>query len=85
MDLAIEEIKLFGSLTTHRAELEYKHGLLVFDHSLYLGKEDFEIEYEVSDWEEGKRIFDQLMQTLNIPIKSTDNKISRLYKVKINE
>lgn len=82
MGINIEEIKYFGSLTTYRAEINYKDGLLVFDHSLYLDKEDFEIEYEVNDWSEGKIIFEHLMNELNIPISSSDNKVARFYSAK---
>ena len=47
----------FGSLTTERAEKEYKSGLIVLDHSTYLSAADFEIEYEVHDEKTGEDIF----------------------------
>ncbi|CAM4058466.1 CYTH domain-containing protein [Lederbergia lenta] len=82
MNINMEDIQYFGSLTTNRAEIKYKDGLLVFDHSFYLNKEDFEIEYEVADWSKGKINFEQLMSELNIPILSADNKIERFYSAK---
>ena len=75
-------LSYFGSLTTKRAEIEYQNGLLVFDHSFYLGNEDFEIEYEVDDWEAGRKTFSDLLMELNIEIKKTDNKINRFYQAK---
>ncbi|MGG7618559.1 CYTH domain-containing protein [Bacillus coreaensis] len=78
----INKLQYFGSLTTKRCELQYKGGLLVLDHSLYLLKEDYEIEYEVEDPVEGELTFKQLLQTFKIPIRVTENKIKRFYNQK---
>ena len=40
----VDSLLYFGSLTTERAEFDYKEGLLVLDHSYYLNTEDFELE-----------------------------------------
>ncbi|MEK3887394.1 CYTH domain-containing protein [Bacillus sp. FSL K6-3431] len=85
MNITMDNIHYFGSLTTNRAEINYKDGLLVFDHSFYLNKEDFELEYEVTDWAKGKVTFEQLMRELNIPFRSADNKIARFYSAKKQE
>lgn len=77
-----EELHCFGSLATSRAELDYKGGTLVFDHSRYLNKEDFELEYEVTDYTVGKVAFENLLKELNIPSRETDNKIKRFYNEK---
>jgi uncharacterized protein YjbK len=79
-----DELQYFGSLTTERAEFEYKCGLLVLDHSYYLNTEDYEIEYEVTDEAEGFRIFSALLDELKIPVRTTDNKIKRFYTKKYN-
>ncbi|MGB8002537.1 MAG: CYTH domain-containing protein, partial [Anaerobacillus sp.] len=50
-----------GNLTTHRAELQLTTGLLVLDHSEYLDQEDYEMEFEVSDFEKGKRDFESVL------------------------
>ncbi|MCR2820982.1 CYTH domain-containing protein [Lederbergia panacisoli] len=81
MNIPIKDFYLFGSLRTDRAETEYESGLLVFDHSFYLGNEDFELEYETMNREKGETIFYELLKKLNINIRHADNKISRLYKV----
>ncbi|HSJ37850.1 MAG TPA: CYTH domain-containing protein [Planococcus sp. (in: firmicutes)] len=73
-------LELLGSLTTHRIEFPYQSGLLVLDHSEYLGTEDFEIEYEVADFEEGKRRFQAFLEDSAIPFRKTDKKIARFMK-----
>jgi uncharacterized protein YjbK len=78
----IEQLQYFGSLTTNRCELQYKGGLLVLDHSLYLLKEDYELEYEVHDVTEGELAFKQLLKSFRIPIRATENKIKRFYNQK---
>ncbi|WP_019240516.1 MULTISPECIES: CYTH domain-containing protein [Bacillus] len=81
-DISANQLISFGSLATKRAEINYKGGILVLDHSSYLGNEDFELEYEVTDFSTGKEYFDNLLQSLNIPHRKTDNKIKRFYNAK---
>lgn len=82
MNIDPNNIHYFGSLTTKRAEIEYEQGLVVLDHSYYLNKEDFEIEYEVSNREVGQKVFAELLAKLEIPLRKTENKIKRFYKEK---
>ncbi|GAM16590.1 CYTH domain-containing protein [Mesobacillus selenatarsenatis] len=79
-----EPLQYFGALTTVRAEVEYKDGLLVLDHSYYLNTEDYELEYEVTDETEGYKVFSELLGELKIPHRPTDNKIKRFYTKKYN-
>lgn len=83
-DLQVDSHSLtyFGTLRTSRAEIPYKNGLLVLDHSFYLGAEDYELEYEVTDANEGAKYFEQLLTELDIKKKPTENKIRRFYKRK---
>lgn len=74
------DLVLIGSLTTHRAESEYEGGLLVLDHSEYLGTEDYELEYEVTDEADGKRKFIAFLKEKQIPIRPADKKIARFMK-----
>ncbi|WP_185907845.1 CYTH domain-containing protein [Psychrobacillus soli] len=69
-----------GSMQTNRAQIAYNKGVLFFDHSLYSRKEDFEVEYECGDVENGQKVFLQLLQEHHIPIRPTDKKIARLLK-----
>jgi uncharacterized protein YjbK len=83
MKISFSEIEYFGSLVTKRAEIEYRDGLLVFDHSYYLNKEDFELEYEVENYHQGEHIFIEFLEQHNIPQRKTDNKIKRFYLQKL--
>lgn len=74
-----EHLKYLGSLSTYRAEVNYDNGTLVFDHSIYLGKEDFELEYEVKELITGSLSFQNLLDQLNIPRRDTINKIVRFF------
>lgn len=82
LQLDISNLEYFGSLTTNRAEIPYKDGLLVLDHSTYLGAEDFEVEYEVSDEKIGHQNFLTLLKEYQIVLKKTENKIRRFYNQK---
>ncbi|MBU8768169.1 CYTH domain-containing protein [Cytobacillus oceanisediminis] len=86
-ELGIEPDKLqyFGTLATKRAEKEYMKGLAVLDHSRYLNKEDFELEYEVDNRNEGELTFLNLLKQLNIPVRKTENKIKRFYNEKYRQ
>lgn len=75
----LDHLQYFGTLTTDRAETKFKNGLIVLDHSRYLNKEDFEVEYEVQDEKQGKADFLILLQMHNIPVRKTENKIKRFY------
>ncbi|RSK48669.1 CYTH domain-containing protein [Bacillus canaveralius] len=72
----------FGSLTTFRAEIEFRGGLLVFDHSYYLNIDDYEVEYEVEEKNSGEKIFIELLSAHDIPIRATKNKVKRFYDQK---
>ena len=80
--IPFSELKYFGSLQTNRVEIEYTKGLLVLDHSQYLNKEDYELEFEAENFQEGKLIFLQLLDRYHIPMRKTENKIQRFYKQK---
>ncbi|WP_071459162.1 CYTH domain-containing protein [Bacillus massilinigeriensis] len=74
----------FGSLKTFRAEKHYNNGLIVLDYSTYLGHDDYELEYEVTDEREGAKNFRELLEKLHIPLRKTDNKIKRFYQRKFS-
>lgn len=82
MGISLSNLKYFGSLTTKRVEFEYKQGLLVLDHSYYLNSEDYEMEYEVGNFSNGKVIFTELLKQHGIQQRKTENKISRFYQQK---
>lgn len=77
LQISIEELSCFGSLITDRVEIPYNGGTLVFDHSKYLQEEDYEVEYEAVDEENGSHIFNQFLQQYQIIKKPADKKIAR--------
>ncbi|MFF2499623.1 CYTH domain-containing protein [Peribacillus sp. NPDC058075] len=80
-----KDFTCFGTLKTDRFEFPYKEGLLVLDHSSYLNQEDFELEYEVTDANAGKKNFLTLLETLQIPVRETENKVKRFYRAKFQK
>jgi uncharacterized protein YjbK len=76
------EVKCLGELTTNRVELPYQDGLLVLDENHYLGKIDYELEYESADYNKGQQIFLSLLQSKNIPVRKTKSKIHRFFAEK---
>ncbi|HBM4073855.1 TPA: CYTH domain-containing protein [Listeria innocua] len=74
-----EDLQVFGSLKTIRAEKDYKKGLLVFDKNFYGSISDFDLEYEVSDYDKGKEIFDKLLKEYQITNHPAENKVARFY------
>ncbi|OMF62387.1 CYTH domain-containing protein [Paenibacillus sp. FSL R5-0490] len=85
LGIKTNNLQYFGTLATKRAEKEYIKGLAVLDHSRYLNKEDFEIEFEVDNRKEGQMVFLNLLQQLNIPVRKTENKIKRFYNEKYRQ
>jgi uncharacterized protein YjbK len=81
-NIPFTKIEYFGSLITKRAEFSYENGLLVLDHSLYLQHEDYEIEYEVENFQEGQTNFHALLKRFKIPVRQSENKVSRFYNQK---
>ncbi|KOY82427.1 CYTH domain-containing protein [Lysinibacillus macroides] len=79
-NVPLEQLYVFGSLTTDRVEIPYREGLLVFDHSYYLQCDDYEVEYETNDAIKGKTIFDNFLQQYGIQKHNTNKKIARFMK-----
>ena len=85
--LTLKEPAPVGLMETHQvlAEKKLPQGLIVLDHSRYLMVEDFEIEFEVTDYERGKRDFSELLKSFGIPERETKNKIVRFYEQKLKD
>ena len=77
LGIASQELKLFGSLTTHRTEFPYKDGLLVLDHSEYGQTDDYEVEFEVQNAKLGQKQFLAFLKKHQIPQRPADKKIAR--------
>ena len=59
-----KELIILGALTTHRLETQFQNELLVLDQSEYLGKTDYELEFEVHSYDEGYEKFNHLLKSL---------------------
>jgi uncharacterized protein YjbK len=77
LEIPLEALNLFGSLATNRVELNYKGGTLVFDHSHYVDTDDYEVEYETTNEQEGAQIFEAFLQQHNIKKHGAMKKIAR--------
>ncbi len=78
-----ESLEYKGVLQTSRAQVPFKKGQLMLDHSIYFGLEDFEIEYELDEQStDGENDLLQLLNELNIPKVHADNKIKRFFHAK---
>lgn len=85
LGIDVTRLAYFGTLATKRAQLPYKDGLLVLDHSFYLNKDDYELEFEAADFHVGKQQFNDLLEQFRIPIRHTENKIRRFYQLKYSQ
>ncbi|MCM3741116.1 CYTH domain-containing protein [Oceanobacillus luteolus] len=79
LDVKIEGLINFGSLTTVRREYEDGTNLFVLDYSRYNDQEDYELELEVKNFDEGQKTFHALLEEHHIPKRRTPNKIERFY------
>ena len=78
------ELKVLGNLTTYRLETDYQNELLVLDKSEYLGKTDYELEFEVHSYDEGYSKFKSLLQYFNLQHQKPLNKVQRFFQEKQN-
>ena len=79
-----KELIILGALTTHRLETQFQNELLVLDQSEYLGKTDYELEFEVHSYDEGYEKFKQLLQEFDIKHEKPLNKVQRFFEEKQN-
>ena len=59
-------LSILGALTTYRQETKYKGDLLVLDKSEYFDTTDYELEFEVKDYNQGLQKFQSLLNELNL-------------------
>lgn len=80
LEINPSDLQVITDLTTKRAEVPYQDGLLVLDKSFYSDIIDYELEYEVPNYETGLLHFKTLLNQYNIPLRPTENKIKRATK-----
>lgn len=71
-----------ASLDNHRVSTYFEGGTLFFDRSTYGDVVDYEIEYEVNNYDEGKVIFDNFLNKQGIPFKAAKRKSERALQIK---
>ncbi|GGA98808.1 adenylate cyclase [Macrococcus hajekii] len=77
--IAVDQLFIVGALSTERREIPYEGGLLVLDASHYLDTEDYELEYEVPDYDSGLDKFETFLAQQGIQSKKPLNKVQRFY------
>lgn len=75
-------VKLVGSLDNYRVSTPYKDGELFLDKCVYYGITDHELEYEVDNFDIGKKHFEEFLKQHNIVQKPSIRKSERIYTKK---
>ncbi|MDG0843255.1 CYTH domain-containing protein [Staphylococcus equorum] len=84
MNVDVNQLVILGALTTSRLEKEIQGNLLVLDRSDYLNYQDYELEYEVEDYDEGLIQFKMILETFDIKHETPENKVQRFFNRKSN-
>jgi uncharacterized protein YjbK len=84
LNIPIEKLAYVGTLTTSRIEISYKEGNLCLDKSSYLGKTDFEIEFEGISEEHANSTLMKVLNDYNIQYTVTENKVRRFFTRKLD-
>lgn len=69
----------YMSLSTYRIGFPYKKGQLAIDKCKYVDTVDYELEYEATSYEAGKREFVEIVREFDITYKKSQPKIKRAY------
>lgn len=78
-DIDISQLKIYGALSTERRQVPYREGLLVLDRNTFLDEEDFELEYEVDNYDKGETRFLHLLEDAGIERRGEVTKSERFY------
>ena len=82
MEIHVKDLSFLASLSTERFELQKENCLIVLDKSIYGTKQDFELEIEATNEEEGIQFFNEFLTKHDLPVRKTDNKVKRAFKEK---
>lgn len=80
LNIDIEQLSYKGYLTTHRLQTKRDKMIIALDHSEYNGQEDYEIELEAENEEEGKKYFRKFLLEHHINERPSKNKIERFFE-----
>ncbi len=78
-------VKTQYQLSTYRAKTPYLGCTLFLDKSEYLDKIDYEIELEVTDYNQGLEIFNNFLKENNIEFNKSNSKAERAFKAYQNK
>lgn len=78
LGVGVNDLYCFGSLKTVRFEKKVPEGLIVLDKSSYVGKTDYELEYEAPDHESGIAFFNAFLTKNHLSRRIGKNKIARM-------
>ncbi len=70
------------SLDNYRVSTPYESGILFLDRCDYCSTTDYEVEYESSDYDQGKLTFEKFLTTQGIEFKPTKRKSERAFTCK---
>lgn len=84
MNVDVNQLVILGALTTSRLEKAIQGNLLVLDKSDYLNYQDYELEYEVEDYDDGLIQFKMILEAFDIKHETPENKVQRFFNRKSN-
>lgn len=82
MNVDVNQLVILGALTTSRLEKAIQGNLLVLDKSDYLNYQDYELEYEVEDYDDGLIQFKMILEAFDIKHETPENKVQRFFNRK---
>lgn len=77
LKVPVSSLTVIAKLTTKRSEKQLPIGLLVVDESWYGQEHDYELEVEVTDFQQGQEAFHKFLATNQLPYRPSQNKILR--------
>ena len=81
LNINIDLLRIFGTITTHRLDIKYKNSLLSVDKNEYLDKIDYEVECESHTPQESDNDLKSFLNEKSVEFSiNTSTKLSRLLK-----
>lgn len=74
-----EHVLFVASIHNYRASMPYHQGVMYIDRCEYCSTDDYELEYEVTDFEEGHQQFQNFLDKHDIPKVNTRRKSDRAF------
>lgn len=68
-----------SELSTYRVSMPYKSGVIFLDKSVYYGVTDYEVEFEVEEFNQGKIDFDSFINENDIEYEKSIKKVQRAF------